>query len=336
MSRLGRKMILVIGLILSATTGVLESVAVNYTMFVLCEFLCAGVVCIIYPAAFILGMEWAETKHRVTVTCLVVLSYPFGQALTGIIAYYARNFRIYLRIAFIPAFVAAGLMYFASDSLRWLLVKGKQKKVESLLATAAKVNGRQLSTRTMDLVQEKCELINVASEKGINQEKNEGSLKTLLSRKPMIIRFLICSFCWITGTFVNYGVSITSVSLHEDKYISYMIVSIGGIPAGLFTYFLLKYMGRPKCISFSFLMTGAMIIIAKLLPKEYSTLALILFLAGKCFSLHSFTSVYIYTTELWPTPLRHTMMGLCSMLGRIGSIMAPLAPLLVILIKKYR
>lgn len=319
------------GLFLSAVAGLLESVAVNYQMFVIFEFLSAGVVCIIYPAAFILGMEWAETKSRVAVTCLVVLSYPFGQAITGIIAYYARNFRVYLRIAFIPAFIAGALMLIASDSLRWLLVKGKRKEAEALLTSAAKVNKCQLSARTLEMVREKCELINVVSEKESGQmtKNNEDSLKSLLSRKTMVLRFLVCSFCWITGTYVNYGVSITSVSLHEDKYISYMIVSIGGIPAGLFTYFLLKYMGRPKCISFSFLMTGAMIIIAKLLPKEYSTLALILFLAGKCFSLHSFTSVYIYTTEIWPTPLRHTMMGLCSMLGRIGSIMAPLAPLLV-------
>lgn len=32
---------------------------------------------------------------------------------------------------------------------------------------------------------------------------------------------------------------------------------------------------------------------------------------------------------MWPTVLRHSVMGFCSMIGRIGSIAAPMSPLLV-------
>lgn len=50
--------------------------------------------------------------------------------------------------------------------------------------------------------------------------------------------------------------------------------------------------------------------------------------AKLCISM-VFASVYIYTMELFPTLVRHTLVGLCSTVGRVGCIVAPLTPLLV-------
>jgi hypothetical protein len=56
---------------------------------------------------------------------------------------------------------------------------------------------------------------------------------------------------------------------------------------------------------------------------------MLLFLLGKFSITISFTAVYVYTTELFPTELRHSMLGVCAMTGRIGSMVAPQTPLLV-------
>lgn len=40
-------------------------------------------------------------------------------------------------------------------------------------------------------------------------------------------------------------------------------------------------------------------------------------------------SLQSYTSELWPTPLRTTIMNSCSMTGRVGATIAPLTALLV-------
>jgi hypothetical protein len=66
-----------------------------------------------------------------------------------------------------------------------------------------------------------------------------------------------------------------------------------------------------------------------LILTDYTVLKLIVFLAGKCAITIAFTGVYVFTAELFPTELRHTMLGTCSMVGRIGSIIAPQTPLLV-------
>lgn len=41
------------------------------------------------------------------------------------------------------------------------------------------------------------------------------------------------------------------------------------------------------------------------------------------------TSIYVYTAELYPTKYRHSLFAFSSMMGRIGSILAPLTPALV-------
>lgn len=63
---------------------------------------------------------------------------------------------------------------------------------------------------------------------------------------------------------------------------------------------------------------------------ELVTLGLILFLFGKFGISAVFTSLYIYTSELYPTQFRHTLLGFSSMVGRIGSITAPLTPALAV------
>jgi hypothetical protein len=61
---------------------------------------------------------------------------------------------------------------------------------------------------------------------------------------------------------------------------------------------------------------------------------LLLFLAGKFAITISYTVMYVYNAELFPTQLRHSLLGACVMFGQIGSILAPQTPLLVRIMDK--
>ena len=56
---------------------------------------------------------------------------------------------------------------------------------------------------------------------------------------------------------------------------------------------------------------------------------LVVYLLGKFGASIVMTSIYLYTSELYPTQYRHSLLGFSSMIGRIGSIAAPLTPSLV-------
>ncbi|NXU94806.1 S22AD protein, partial [Xiphorhynchus elegans] len=49
---------------------------------------------------------------------------------------------------------------------------------------------------------------------------------------------------------------------------------------------------------------------------------------GKFAASASFSTSYVYTAELFPTVVRQTGVGLCSMSGRVAGILAPLVRLL--------
>lgn len=65
------------------------------------------------------------------------------------------------------------------------------------------------------------------------------------------------------------------------------------------------------------------------LIAELFLLNLVFFLISKFLITCSFCIIYIYTAEIFPTELRLSLCGLVSMLGRIGSLIAPQTVLLV-------
>lgn len=60
-----------------------------------------------------------------------------------------------------------------------------------------------------------------------------------------------------------------------------------------------------------------------------SWLKVILFLVGKLGVVICFTGIYTYSLELFPTSVRGTLLGWGNTAARIGSMLAPLTPLLV-------
>jgi hypothetical protein len=51
------------------------------------------------------------------------------------------------------------------------------------------------------------------------------------------------------------------------------------------------------------------------------TIMLIINIALKFLASASFAIIYLYSTELFPTNVRTTGLGICSMIGRLGAIL---------------
>lgn len=324
----GRLKVLIVGLTLSCSLSLIKSFATNYYMFLVLEFLDGTFASGTYPTSFILALEWASVHDRVLVSTLILMAYPIGNALTGVIAYYTMNFRALIRAVSIPGLLVISYWWIAPESIRWLLVKKKYKRLTNTLQRAARLNNVKLSQRTLDLASGKYQPETTSDE---NPEANRGtnSLKEIFTTRCLIIRFIVCAFCWMTNTLVTYGLNLTSVGLKGDIYSNFIIISMAGLPGVFLGHFMLQYMGRRWAICSALIITGASTVISKYLPSDYYILPLILFFTAKVFVSASFNSLYVYTTELWPTNLRHSMMGFCSTIGRFGSTLAPVTPLLV-------
>ena len=69
------------------------------------------------------------------------------------------------------------------------------------------------------------------------------------------------------------------------------------------------------------LLSGTAAISAGFMDDGTSKIALALI--GKFGASASFGIVYLYTAELYPTQIRSTAIGMCSMMARIGGFAAP-------------
>ncbi|CAL7943238.1 unnamed protein product [Xylocopa violacea] len=326
--RYGRRTILTVATFLSGISGLIHSFAVNYWMFLAFEFIDATVAAGIYSAAFILGMEMAGVRGRVLASTIICCMFAIGEMLLGLIAMWLRSWRAILRVVYGPALLAILLPVLIPESVRWLLANGKHEKVESIYRKIARINGLQVSEEAIGAFKDMNMVKTDKTEQAVVPEKKSPVMQVLNS-SVMLTRLLACSFCWLTNTFVYYGLSLNSVAFAGDRYVNFILVAVVEIPAYFLTWFLTDYIGRKATLSSSFLLSGAFCLAIQFVPTgSLSFLPLILYMGGKWCITMSFSTVYIYTTELFPTNLRHSLLGICSMTGRMGSILSPQTPLL--------
>ncbi|CAH0719753.1 unnamed protein product, partial [Brenthis ino] len=169
-----------------------------------------------------------------------------------------------------------------------------------------------------------------AEDKTVVSDDDSPSLFKNIIQSPILLR-RVCTtpMWWITATFVYYGLSINSTSLAGSKYLNYILISAIDIPGNFTSLLVLDKIGRKATLSIAFFFSAACNIAFVYVPKDVYGIRLAVFLLGKFGAAVTMTSTYLFTSELYPTQYRHSLLGFSSMVGRIGSIAAPLTPALM-------
>lgn len=325
--KVGRKTTLLVSIMVTCLLGVLRSVAWCYEAFLFFEFVVAAFSGGIYNSGFVLGMELVGPRARVIGGAIISCFYSAGMVLLSLVALWSKNWRT-LQAIYAPGLLCFVYYWILPESVRWLQSQGRTSEVKTIMLRAAKINGKTLSDhefRNFELSpdQEKTE-----EEHPVQKRSNSDAFKRIFKSKILLARLINCAFCWITNSFVYIGLSLSSVSVGGDKYTNFILVALVEIPAYAVTPFFSDRFGRRLSLCVSLLIAGVCCVAFAFIPEDYTTAKLIVFLAGKFAITIAFTVVYVFTAELFPTELRHSMLGTCSMVGRIGSIIAPQTPLL--------
>lgn len=88
----------------------------------------------------------------------------------------------------------------------------------------------------------------------------------VLHSSVILIRLLVCSICWLTNTFVYYGLSLNSVAFAGDKYINFVLVAVVEIPAYCLAWVLTDHIGRKPTLSGAFLLSGTFCLAIEFVP----------------------------------------------------------------------
>lgn len=322
--RWGRKTALTLSSTLVGAIGSMKAFSVSYEMYVVVEFLETVAGASAFPAAYILTIELLGQERRVLTTVFLGIMLVIGGLSFAILAKTFSYWRTFILVVYPPSLLFISYVYLLPESIRWLLSKGKKQEALAIITKAANMNKVTLSEETLRQLEESA---NPEEEKRLEEK---GSLVTALFRSPvMMTRLAICSWWWVTCTFVFYGLAINSVSLAGDKYTNYMLVVSVEVIAVVTNALVLDRIGRKRTLLIAYFVCGVSCVAITFVPKSLWWVATMLYLVGKIAITQAFSGVYMYTSELFPTYTRNSMHALCSSVGRLGSLLAPQIPLLV-------
>lgn len=311
---------LIFSILITGLVGTIKSFSINYLMFIILEFIEPALGSGILSAAFILLMEISISKHRILGASFISIMFALGEVILGIIAYFIRDWRLLFQILYIPTILFISYYWLIPDSVRWLMVKGRNEEAIKILQRIGKINKKKLSKISIqEILDQKLKLPSV--------QKCESDFRAFIN-SSLLTRLVICMFIWMTNALVYYGLNLNSMLIEGSEHLNFILVCAIEIPAYILNNFLSRQVGRRWTIFASLLICGISVFSSGLL-SDYPWIKLFLFLVGKFAIALSFVTTYVFTTELFPTNLRHRCIGLCSMFGNVGAMVAPQTTIMV-------
>ncbi|KAM6970766.1 solute carrier family 22 member 6-A [Aplochiton taeniatus] len=316
--KFGRKALLIWSYFQLATLGTCTALSPSYVAYCVFRFLTGMAVSGIILNAVSLKVEWIPTKSRTLVGTLSSFFFTFGQMLLAGIAHSLREWRQLQVAVCAPYFLFFLYSWWFTESARWQVLNRRSEEALKGLHRVAKINGKPEMIEKITL-----EVLESHMHKEIQSSKMTYTAYDLLKTRVMR-RISIClMFVWFSTSFAYYGLAMDLQKFGVNIYLMQIIFGSVDFPAKLFALGMLSYFGR-RITQATCLIVSALLIFSNIfVPIDMHTTRTALACIGKGFTSASFTCVYLFTGELYPTVIRQTGMGFASTMSRIGSMAAP-------------
>jgi len=155
------------------------------------------------------------------------------------------------------------------------------------------------------------------------QPANTPSVWDLLRYPNLRRKTLIIFFDWLVCTGVYYGLSWSTNDLGGNVRLNFVISGAVEIPAYCLLLLTLNRWGRRSILCGCMLVAGVGLILSGLMPESLHWLTLTFAMVGKLAITGSYGTVYLFSSEQFPTVVRTVGMGAASMVSRLTGILAP-------------
>ncbi|XP_041463350.1 organic cation transporter protein-like isoform X1 [Lytechinus variegatus] len=314
----GRRKVLFVALVVQFGCGLAVAFSPNYWFYTIVRIVLASANMGVFLLAFVIGTEFVGPSKRVIAGIVIMLFFSVGYMLLAVFAYFIRDWWILQLVITAPILLMFALFPFIPESVRWLISKGRTEEATRIIKKAADVNKAKLPEP-------------IFTQEDVKEQETaaSGPQATALDlfRTPNLrIRTLNLMFNWFVNTMVYYGLSLSTSDLGVNVYIAFFISGAVEFPAYLSCIFAIEYIGR-KWSMFGYMVGGGIACLLTIftpIGPWRTTVAMI----GKFGISASFAIVYVFSAEIFPTPVRSVGIGICSMSARIAGILAPIILLL--------
>ncbi|RCN35871.1 transporter, major facilitator family protein [Ancylostoma caninum] len=310
--KIGRKRVFYLAIVIQTLCGTLLTVAPTWWLFAMLKagtgFSQPG----IFGVAVVLGMELVGAKYRRLGAVVAGAFYAFGEMILAGMAYAITDYRILHAAIALPSLIFLSYWWLVPESARWLVTKERYEEADVILHKAARINGSYVPDRWWEQL-----------EMSQNSKYTSFGLFDLVRTPKMRMRTLICFFLWPVNTMMYYGLTMKSDLGGGNLYINFAISAAMEIPALFVVYFLIDRIGRRQIVAGSLATAGICLVLNWIIGDDVSFYwGMLQMMITKGAVTVSYTAMYTYTSELFPTVIRNTAVGCCSTIARVGAIMS--------------
>ncbi|XP_028156490.1 organic cation transporter protein-like [Ostrinia furnacalis] len=319
--KFGRKTVFVWSGLLQLIFGASVAFANEYYTFIAIRFLYGIFGSGPYIAGFVLTMELVGPSKRTVCGVVFQIMFALGIMLLAAWGYLIDN-RFYLQILYaLHATILLPHWFAMDESPRWLWAQGRARESVAIIEKALIMNRSNESVDTPLLVSH-CK----ATCAKYTDEHSAGT--TDLFKTPnMLKKTLIICGCWFANSVVYYGLSLNTGKLNGNPYFIMFLMGVVELPSYVIIMYFLDRVGHRALISTMMLLGGISCLVVVALPHGSSTVTGVV-MVGKMFISGSYSIIYKYSAELFPTVVRSSGVGLGSMCASISGALTPLISLL--------
>ncbi|XP_040570965.1 organic cation transporter protein [Lepeophtheirus salmonis] len=318
--KFGRKTSILIMSHLFFASGLVLTIVNSYIFFLFVLLSMAISAIGIYTSAIVWNLECVSGKWKMIVGMMMALIWPFGRLLSVALAWNIREWRLMIQILSGVHFVTPIIMYWVPESPRWLLASSKEsnkKKAEEILRKVVKIN-----KGNMELFEQN---IQNQIESSRRKDTSYHPYYKVFKSKTLRNRSFILFINWFTNSLVLYGLNLNWKSLTGNLFTNFSIAAALDIVARILSIFILHQFSYKKVYTLSMFMVALSFLLTfgfSLGDYENNYPVVILSMFGTFFISMTFSIIWIYTTEIFPTNYRNGALGASSFVARIGGILA--------------
>lgn len=212
------------------------------------------------------------------------------------------------------------MCWFYPESPRWLIGKGEFEEAKKVITSAARWNGRDSSQVSVSSLKKFAQVLS-------STKTEQASLCSMMAL-PNLRRNMICMcVCWFAIGMSYFGLALHTPEFGSNVFLVFFIGGLMDLPSLIFGPFMINILGRRFCMTGSLLSGAVALLSTTVIPKgvyfkEWPIITLAI--VGKMAIGLAFDVGYIFTTELFPTMIRNTVLSTASSAARVGAIIAPL------------
>ncbi|XP_033124960.1 organic cation transporter protein-like [Anneissia japonica] len=267
--------------------------------------------------------ELVGPSRRSLAGTFISVQWSIGYMVASLYAYLIRNWRfLILAMAITDIIIWIMIFFFVPESPRWLHSVNEVDNAEKILKKACKFS--EDPQANFDVCKQFCRQNGEdPTPENIKTQQWSSTFKfvNILRLKNIRKRFLMIAFIWFVSTLVYFGISLSVVNLGANEYAANALAGFVEIPAVFLAWISIERWGRRIILSATMILAGVACATTSFISNHMwvATLGMV----GKFWITASYTLIYIVAAEIYPTPIRNTAIGVSSMIGSIGAIIAP-------------